>query len=386
MTSVSSPGSRPPLPTSAETLRVVVNARHLAGPRTGIEVYMEQLLAALSRTGKVEITAVSWAPLDLQLPRVREVVPVRRPDLSGLRFTLWKLWFDQWQALRAVAGSSGLLVHGMDGFLPYALRRQDRCVATVHDLGWQAHPELYDRKLRLMYQALFPWVRRRADRFIAVSRYTADDLVRRAGVPASRIDVVYHGLDPVFAQGRTNPAAPASDQPYVLAVGGVSPRKNTRRLIEAFTRWRARGGRRSAHRLLITGTSLDRDFLQGGASLPDGVSLLGYVDKSDLPGLYAGAAAFLYPGIYEGFGLPIIEAMACGAPVVTSTTGAAPEIAAGAAILVDPFDVSSIESGLERAINGNEAESLRDLGFARAKQFEWSAAAEATLESYRRVL
>ena len=367
-------------------IQVVVNARHLTGPRTGIEVYMEQLLAALSRTGKVEITAVSWAPLDLQLPRVREVVPVRRPDLSGLRFTLWKLWFDQWQALRAVAGSSGLLVHGMDGFLPYALRRRDRCIATVHDLGWQAHPELYDRKLRLMYQALFPWVRRRADRFIAVSRYTADDLVRRAGVPASRIDVVYHGLDPVFAGGGPKSAAKDSELPYVLAVGGVSPRKNTRRLIEAFTRWRARGGHRSAHRLLITGTSLDRDFLQDGASIPEGVSLLGYVDKSDLPGLYAGAAAFLYPGIYEGFGLPIIEAMACGAPVVTSTTGAAPEIAAGAAILVDPFDVASIESGLERAINGNEAESLRDLGFTRAKQFEWSAAAEATLESYRRVL
>src|SRR4051812_41043072 len=125
MTSTSRAPSQPPQ--SAPTLQVVVNARHLTGPRTGIEVYMEQLLAALSRSGQVEITALSWAPLALGLPRVREVVPALRPELSGLRATLWKLWFDQWQALRAVAGSSPLLVHGMDGFLPYSLRRQDRC-------------------------------------------------------------------------------------------------------------------------------------------------------------------------------------------------------------------------------------------------------------------
>src|SRR3954469_24056816 len=223
---------------------VVVNARHLAGPKTGIEVHMEHLLAALSRTGKVRITALSWAPLDLDLERATEVIPARRPDLGGLRATLWKLWFDQWHSLRAVASPEGIVFHGMDGFLPYSLRRRDRSVVTVHDLGWQEHPELYDRRLRLMYRGLFPWVLRRADRFIAVSRYTADDLVRRAGVPASRIEVIYHGLDPAFGPGAAAPTA--DDAPYLLAVGGVSPRKNTRRLIEAFTRWRSRGGHRSA--------------------------------------------------------------------------------------------------------------------------------------------
>ena len=385
MTSLPDSVTRPATP-PAEALQVVVNARHLTGPRTGIEVYMEQLLAALSRTGEVEITALSWAPLDLRLPRLREVIPARRPELSGIRATLWKLWFDQWHALRAVNTGSPVLVHGMDGFLPYSLRRRDRCVATVHDLGWQAHPELYDRKLRLMYGALFPWVRRRADRFIAVSRYTADDLVRRAGIPASRIDVIYHGLDPVFTREPTRPEAARSDAPYFLAVGGVSPRKNTRRLIAAFSRWRDRGRHRAGYRLLITGTSLDPEFAQNGASLPEGVSLLGYVNTAELPGLYAGAAAFLYPGIYEGFGLPIIEAMACGAPVVTSTTGAAPEIAGGAAILVDPFDIASIEAGLERAVNPGEVEPLRAQGLSRVVQFRWEAAARATLESYRRVL
>jgi glycosyltransferase involved in cell wall biosynthesis len=270
----------------------------------------------------------------------------------------------------------------MDGFLPYSLRRGDRAVVTVHDLGWRVHPDLYDRRLRLMYGGLFPWVVRRADRFIAVSRYTADDLVRREGVPASKIDVVYHGLDPVFVMPPNKDKSEETESPYFLAVGGVSPRKNTRRLIEAFGRWRARGGHRSRYRLLITGTSLDADFEQNGSALPEGVLLLGYVDKAALPGLYSGAAAFLYPGIYEGFGLPIIEAMASGAPVVTSQTGAAPEIAGGAAILVDPFQVESIEAGLERATAAEEANRLRELGRKRALSFEWSAAANATLETY----
>jgi glycosyltransferase involved in cell wall biosynthesis len=373
-------------PADRGQLEVLVNARHLTGPRTGIEVYMETLLGALARTGRLRLTALSWAPLGLGLPGVREVVPARRPEMrdGSLRATLWKLWFDQWGCLRSVPRTDGILFHGMDGFLPFALRARDRSVATVHDLGWQVHPELYNVRLRLMYRALFPWVVRRADRFIAISRYTADDLVRRAGVPASRIEVIYHGLDPSFAAPAEGPAD-SDRRPYVLAVGGVSPRKNTRRLIQAFARWRERGGHRTAYRLLITGTSLDSDFLRAGAALPEAVSLLGYVDKAELPGLYAGAAVFLYPGIYEGFGFPIIEAMACGTPVVTSITGAAPEIAGDAAILADPFDVASIAAGLERATTPGESERLRALGRERVKRFDWDAAAAATEAVYRQL-
>src|SRR4051812_38232737 len=103
---------------AAEPIDLFVNARHLAGPRTGIEVYMEELLGALGRTGRVRITALSWSPLGLNLPGVKEVVPVLRPELGGIRATLWKLWFDQWHALRATAPREPILVHGMEGFLP----------------------------------------------------------------------------------------------------------------------------------------------------------------------------------------------------------------------------------------------------------------------------
>jgi glycosyltransferase involved in cell wall biosynthesis len=375
------------IPAADDPIELLVNARHLAGPRTGIEVYMEQLLGALARSGEVRITALSWAPLGLEQPGLREQVPRRRPEfpagaLGSLRAMLWKTWFDQWGSLRGVLPARGVLFHGMDGFLPYALRRRDRCVATVHDLAWQVYPELYPAKLRVMYGALFPWVLRRADKIVAVSRYTADDLIRRAGVAASRIEVVYHGLDPDFAQAGETSGPANEDHPYLLAVGGISPRKNTRRLIEAFTRWRAKGGARAAYQLRITGISLDPTAGVAG-DLPAGVSFLGYVDRAELRRLYAGAAAFLYPSIYEGFGLPIIEAMASGAPVLTSSTASAPEVAGGAAVLVDPFSLESIQAGLDRVTDRDEAGRLRSLGRARARQFDWSKAAKRTVEIYR---
>jgi glycosyltransferase involved in cell wall biosynthesis len=360
----------------------MVNVRNLTGPHTGIEIYMEELLRALAATGELRITALTCAPTGLDLPGVREVIPATRPDLpaGSLRSVLWKVWFDMWGCVRDVPRDQPILYHGMDGFLPFALHRRHRCVLTVHDLGWQVHPELYGPRVQL-YGALVPWAIRRADRLIAVSRYTADDLIRRVGVSASKIDVVYHGLDPAFTP--LDPLQAADESPYVLAVGGVSPRKNTRRLIDAFVKWRGHGGRAARYRLLITGTSFDQESVWDG-SLPESVAVLGYVDKAELRRLYAGAAAFVYPGIYEAFGLPIIEAMGCGTPVVTSSTGAAPEIAGGAAIIVDPFDAASIEAGLERATRPEEAARLRALGHQRAQAFRWDRAAQGTLDAYRR--
>jgi glycosyltransferase involved in cell wall biosynthesis len=363
---------------SSGLVGVSVNVRNLTGPHTGIEIYMLELLRALAATGQVSIEALTWAPVGLDLPNVTEVIPAPRPAWKPgtIPAALWKIWFDH-----AGVRESPRLFHGMDGFLPIGLGRRDRGIVTMHDLGWQVHPELYSARLRLQYRSLFPLVVRRADHFIAVSRYTADDLIRRAGVPASRIDVIYHGVDPAFAPDAE--AMPREGGPYLLAVGGVSPRKNTRRLIEAFARWRASPAG-AGYRLLITGTSLDYDFVRQGALPPD-VVLLGYVDKAELRRLYAGAAAFVYPGIYEGFGLPIVEAMACGAPVVTSTTGAAPEIAGGAALLVDPFDPASIEAGIDRAVRPDTAAELRGQGRARARAFRWADAASATVDVYRRV-
>jgi glycosyltransferase involved in cell wall biosynthesis len=375
--------------TSVTSLPVVtVNARRLARRRTGIETYMERLLTAIHTTGTARVVATTCEPLpagtlpfaDIRLRPLRDLRPGR------LGSQLRKLWFDYWGCLQPVRDQDSILFHGLDGLIPRSLRRSDRCVITIHDLAFAVHPELYHWRTRILYRALFRWMVGRADRVIADSAHTAHDLVRIAGVPASRIEVVHLGVDPIYfcppAQ-RLGPG-PWKDAPYVFAVGGISPRKNGRRLIEAFVRWRARGGQRSRYRLLIAGNSLDPRFAGDGAAvLPEGIIQLGHVDDAQLRALYAEAQALLFPTIYEGFGLPIIEAMASGTPVVTSRTGSAPEAAGDAAILVDPFDVGDIADGLEVVTQPEEQSRLRALGPARARHFTWERAALATGEVYR---
>jgi glycosyltransferase involved in cell wall biosynthesis len=153
--------------------------------------------------------------------------------------------------------------------------------------------------------------------------------------------------------------------------------------MEAFTRWRARGGTRVACRLLVAGASLDPAYAGRGTTVPEGVILLGHVDDERLRTLYAGARALLFPAVYEGFGLPILEAMASGTPVVTSRTGSAPEAAGDAAVLVDPFDVDAIATGLELALQPEEQRRMRALGPLHARRFTWERAAALTGEVYR---
>jgi glycosyltransferase involved in cell wall biosynthesis len=371
-------------PVSGDSVRVVVNARRLAGPRSGTEIYMEQLLLALGRTQPAEVVACTCEPLVGEIVgRVEErLLPLPGLRPRDLMSQLRKLWFDQWGCLQGLRGREPLLFHGLDGLIPLSLRRHDRAVVTVHDMATAVHPELFDRRTRMLYRLLWPRMLGRADRIIAVSRCTADDLIRLGGIHASRIEIVYEGIDPIFTDDCPAPTPPVSG-PYFLAVGGVSPRKNARRLMHAFARWRGGAEWRTPYRLLVTGTSLDPEFASGREVVPEGVALLGYVDRRRLRGLFAGAAAFLYPALYEGFGLPILEAMACGVPVVASRTGSAPEVAGGAAILVDPLDVDSISEGIELATNPDEADRLRALGGERARQFSWEKAAAETFEIYR---
>jgi glycosyltransferase involved in cell wall biosynthesis len=366
---------------------VTVNVRRLARQRTGIETYMERLLDALHDTGGARVTGVTCEPLPPGTLPYAEVLlqPMGKLVSGRLGSQLRKLWFDYWGCLGPVRDRGRILFHGLDGLAPRSLRPSDRCVVTVHDLAFAVHPELYGRRTRLLYRMVFPWILRRADRIIADSAHTAGDLVRIAGVPASRIEVVHLGVDPTYlsAPGKESAAGPWSDGPYVLAVGGISPRKNGRRTLEAFTRWRARNGHRRSFRLLVTGSSLDPAFAAGGTGLPEGVTLLNHVDDATLRGLYAHAEVLLFPAIYEGFGLPIIEAMASGTPVVTSRTGSAPEAAGDAAVLVDPFDVDAIADGLDAATRPEEQARMRAAGPVRAREFTWERAAAATAEIYR---
>ena len=234
-------------------------------------------------------------------------------------------------------------------------------VVTVHDLAVLRHPDAFNSWTRWYSHRLVPHVVRAAERVIAVSEFTKRELVELLGAPEEKITVVPNGVDDAFTE-----EGPAAEGDYVLVVGTLEPRKNLARVEEA--------ARRLGVELRVVG---QRGW--GGIDVP---GWLGRVSDDDLARLYRGARCLVYASYYEGFGLPIAEAMACGTPVVTSRGGATEETAGGAAVLVDPYDVASIAAGIEEAVARRD--ELRRHGLERAGALGWEAAARATIDVYRR--
>jgi glycosyltransferase involved in cell wall biosynthesis len=226
-------------------------------------------------------------------------------------------------------------------------------VVTLHDLTVLRHPETLPAWHRLSGRALAGPVARRADAVVAVSEFTAGEAVELLRVPRARIRVVPNGVEEAFA-----PDGPAAEGGYVLAVGTLEPRKNLARVVEA--------ARLAGVELRVAGGE--------GWGGVDVAGRVGFVDDDELAALYRGARCLVYPSLYEGFGIPVLEAMACGTPVVTSRGGATEETAGGAAVLVDPLDVESIAAGIAEA--ERRRDELRAAGLARARQFTWARAAD----------
>ncbi|MFO7571268.1 MAG: glycosyltransferase family 1 protein [Gaiellaceae bacterium] len=237
------------------------------------------------------------------------------------------------------------------------LRAPVPVVVTVHDLAILRHPETLPRWHRLYGRAGLRSVLRAASAVLAVSSFTRDEVVELTGVSAERVRVVGNGVDEVFTRD-----GPAAEGGYVLAVATLEPRKNLARVVEA--------ARLAGVELRVVGA---RGW--GGVDVPGGV---GEIPDAELAALYRGAACVLYPSLYEGFGLPVLEAMACGAPVVTSRGTAMEEVAGGAAVLVDPLDVEAIAAGIAEATGRRD--ELVPLGVARAGEFTWGRTADAVVE------
>jgi glycosyltransferase involved in cell wall biosynthesis len=233
----------------------------------------------------------------------------------------------------------------------------------VHDLAVFRHPEAFPRWTRSYAPIVVPRVLRAARSVIAVSAFTASELETLLRLPRERIHVVPNAVDDTFT-----PDGPRADGDYVLAVGTLEPRKNLARAIEAAAR--------IGVDLRVVGALGWGGVEARGAN----VTWLGVVDDDELARQYRGALCVLYPSVYEGFGLPVLEAMACGAAVVTSAGGATGEVAGDAAVFVDPLDVGAIAAGIEAAIARRE--ELRPCGIERAGLFSWDEAARLTRAVY----
>jgi glycosyltransferase involved in cell wall biosynthesis len=239
-----------------------------------------------------------------------------------------------------------------------------------------------------------PRAARNAEVVLTDSGHSQKDLATYLGISFAKSRVIACGVDARFR------AIPASEGrhavlarygihlPYLLYVGAVNGRKNIDRLLAAFAQIRTWYPRLS---LVVAGnrqwgaTPIDAALRR--LDLRDQVQFLGYVEDADLPALYSGARAFVFPSLYEGFGLPVLEAMACGTPTIASRSSSIPEVVGDAAILVDPFDVSAIAEGIEQVLgNPDLAAELRGRGVARARSFTWDRAARETLDAYQEVL
>ena len=231
---------------------------------------------------------------------------------------------------------------------------------TLHDLALVRRPQHFPRWHRLSGRVGLGRVARAADRVLAVSEFTKREAVELLGVPAERVTVIGNAVEPVFS-----PEGPAAEGDYVLAVGTLEPRKNLPRTVAA--------AERAGVELRVVGA---RGW--GGVDPPGWV---GEVSDEELAALYRGARCLVFPSLYEGFGIPVLEAMACGTPVVTSAGGATEEVAGAAAVLVDPLDVDAIAAGIEEAVARHG--ELRTLGAARAQDYSWRAVGDAVETVWR---
>jgi glycosyltransferase involved in cell wall biosynthesis len=373
-----------------KALHIAINAHLLSGQDSyrsaGVHQYILYLLRYLSTVDRGEIlfTALVGARILKAVPNVRFIHSRWQTSRPSVR-VLWEQ-LVQPQVLGQIEAD---LVHGPVFVGP--LVTPCPVVTTIHDLSFIRFPHLFRPVNRIYLTVMTRLSARRARRLIAVSEHTAREAADLLSVSRDKIDVVYHGVDSAFRPLPTNQVETFRERQelprqFVLFVGTLEPRKNLTRLLEAFSQ--VYDGQT---RLVLAGGKgwLYDDLFARVEELNLSAAVLfpGYVRSEDLPLWYNAATALAYPSLYEGFGMPVTEAQACGTPVLTSDTSSLPEAAGGAALLVDPHSVEEIAAGLIRILGDQTLRNdLRERGLAHARRFSWSRTAEQTIEVYRRAL
>ncbi len=368
-------------------MRIGIDARLVGYRRGGISTYILQLVEAFDRLGHGEHFTLLCGRKS------------RFPGLRASRFRTDRLWtpphhpLEQWTLPVELALRPVDVLHCPDFIPPF--RRRCRAVITVHDLAFLKFPEAKDQASLRYYRQTSRAVAE-AEGIIAVTEATRQDLGDLLGVPRERVRVIHHGIASCFRPLPDRDAvqefcrAKGLPESFILWVGTIEPRKNLAALLQAVQRM-APWMPGSSGTLVVAGERGWRD--EGTWALLrklEGEGLATYfgpAEQEDLLMLYNAAWVFAFPSLYEGFGLPPLEAMACGSPVVASDTPALREVLAGAAVFVEPDDVDGLATQLMRlAEEPEERQSLREAGLVQAGQFHWDKTAAETLGLYREVL
>lgn len=383
---------------------VLFNDRVLYRPLTGVGHYARELLAALGEANAGfcirrflgEVVGPPRAPAPPgSVSASPPPAPAPMPRRTALRERVWMRQLMQ-TALKAafrtrVACGRFALYHEPNHIpLPCSLPT----VTTIHDLSGLTHPEWHPADRIRWYEREFAAGIRQATRFIAASEFTKQDLVRVVGVPAERIDVTYQAPRRAFylRDARAAEAVRAAHhlpEQFLLFVGTLEPRKNVAGLLEAYARLPA-ALRRRVPLALAGGMGWKMEQLTAllhRHGVPGEVRLLGYLHDEALAGLYAASTALVWPTLFEGFGLPPLEAMACGCPVITSRVTSLPEVVGDAGVLLEPHDAPAWAETMQRMIEDDAWRvSWRARGLQQAQRFSWSACAAATRACYRTAL
>ena len=361
----------------------------------GIGRYVRELVTALSLIDQT-------TPYSLF---VSGASPSKLSSLPGTNF-LWKptsftpkwlarIWYRARLPLPVeVFTGSVSLFHATDFVLPPTLSSVPS-VLTVHDLSFVRVSDSASPSLKRYLDVVVPRSVARATHILADSQATADDLVDLYGVASEKVTVLLSGVNSRFTQQvpsnslvTTRKKYLLDDFPYIFTVGTVQPRKNYTRLIQSLARLRAKNI--DIHLVIAGGKGwLDNPIYKAidENHMQDFVHFIGFADDEDLPALYKNATCLAFPSLYEGFGLPVLEAMAAGIPVLTSNVSSLPEVAGDAAITVDPYDLEAITNGLQRLILDTELrDSLIQKGLARAQHFTWEKSARQLLGIYQDLL
>ena len=357
-------------------MRIAIDVSPLSRPRTGIGSYLLGMVTSLAVLAAGEgLEVVAFAPASRPgAARIEEALSGVDLELHTWRLPYAHAWRSAWSRLRHPRAERLLgrfdVLHFSDWMFPP--QRAGIRATTVYDLVPLRFPEWVTPATRRMHLAKLEHAKATCDLVFANSQYTARDVVDRLGIASDRVGVAYPGIDPRFAVDGERAERRA---PYVLAVGTIEPRKNLGVLVDAFGLLRRS---RPEVELVLAGPAGWGE--QPRLDVP-GLVALGFVDDEELARLYRGAAAFAYPSRFEGFGIPVVEAMASGAPAVVSAHPSLDEASGGAALRADPESPEAFAEALGRALD--VPDDLRHRGLEHARRFTREACARAVLAGYR---